>query len=116
VCCPNRLLESAAVEQSNVIDPQPSILMFDSQPSNRATLEKYGQQLREFLAFAYLYQNGYYEDLAERFSDQKCPVVVPTKLPKQANPYDCGVYALEFANCFFKNPPNMVSSFGVDHN
>ncbi|KAI6184435.1 putative thiol protease ulp-4 [Aphelenchoides bicaudatus] len=109
VCCPNRLLgaQSKAVEQSNVIDPQASILMFDLQPGNRQTLEKYGQQMREFLQCAYLYQNGFTDDLAERFSDKNCPIVVPLKLPKQANPYDCGVYALEFANCFFKNPPNM---------
>jgi len=107
VCCPNVLSDLKPVEQSNVIDPNPCIVMFDSQPSNRTTLEKYGVQVREFLQFAYLYQNGYSEDLADRFSDQKCPVVVPDRMPRQTNPYDCGVYALEFASNFFKNPPSM---------
>lgn len=53
-------------------------------------------------------QYGYTEDLAERFSDQNCPIVMPSKLPtKQANQFDCGVYALEFAKHFFNNPPSI---------
>lgn len=104
------LSDTKPVEQSNVIDPNPSVIMFDSQPASQSTLEKYGVQIREFLQFAYLYQNGYSEDLADRFSTQRCPIIVPNKMPRQTNPYDCGVYALEFASRFFHNPPSMVRS------
>lgn len=110
ICCPNKLVDKNESEQSNVIEPISSIVMFDSQASNQTSLEKYGQQMREFLQFAYMYQNGYSEDLTERFSDQNCPIVIPNKLPRQANQFDCGVYALEYAKHFFTNPPNMVSN------
>ncbi|KAI6179349.1 putative thiol protease ulp-4 [Aphelenchoides besseyi] len=111
VCCPNRLLnidDAAPVEESNVVEPRPCILLFDSQLSQRRTsLMKFGGHVREFLQFAFIYRYGLTDDLDDRFSEQNLPVVIPNKLPQQTATYECGVFMLEYVRNFFINPPSI---------
>jgi len=94
--------------QSNVIDPSPCIILFDSQLNDQPNLEKYGNHIRGFLQFAYMYRNGYSDDLEERLSPANFPLVIPKKLPQQTNKCDCGLFLLEYSKHFFTNPPSMV--------
>ncbi|KAI6226215.1 ULP-PROTEASE domain-containing protein [Aphelenchoides fujianensis] len=95
VCCPNRLLELGGRGARGGLSQR------------RASLEKFGGHVREFLQFAYIHQNGFSEDLVQRFSEENLPVVIPNKLPQQTATYDCGLFMLEYARSFFINPPSM---------
>ena len=76
---------------------RPCILVFDSMRSATGSRPKIAATLRDYLACEYRQKFG--EDRV--FSIETMPGCCP-KVPQQPNYYDCGIYALQFIESFFK--------------
>eukprot|EP00347_Sterkiella_histriomuscorum_P014274 403361508 len=101
---------------AKVDDSKPYILYFDSMgDENSSTSQQIAKALRQYMEAEYLDKKlgdkkaqyeKYFQDSQFQWTglnDSNMPFYVP-RLPKQKNAYDCGLFLLEYAECFLKNP------------
>ncbi|KAH7718862.1 CRE-ULP-4 protein [Aphelenchoides avenae] len=87
---------------------KPCIMMFDSKLSQKCSLEKSAEFVRDFLEYHYTAISQ--EKVAtECFEEKSFPTVIPSKLPQQQNLCDCGIFMLEYAKTFLQRPPSNTS-------